>query len=360
MLFDKSAVDVAELCDAECRRVLKLAGFCDEPTAITKLTNGGCAANYAVTFSDGARVVLKACVGPTAEDLGAEQLRVLRSIAEAGGARAAPAPAYGPGQEPRTVACAAADGAVACAIVMELLPGVAMNVALRGGGDAPAAFRALGGALARVHAVPPPAGLYEVATPGYVERYVRCAAPLEAAAEAWREFDGKAFVPWALQHVGAARAALVDAGLPRGLCHGDPYADNVLLDGDEATLVDWEDCCVGPFVFDLACAAVGGCLRGAVLDENLLEALLASYARDRAFSAAEAMQLAPLMRANAVTTAVYRWHAFHVTAPDAPPAAKQAHVEMVDAADALGGATGAVVARIALAAAAASLAARGP
>ena len=68
--FDKSAVDVAELEDAEIKRVCVALGL-GEVSSSKKLTNGGCAANYVIELGAGEAVVLKACVGDEAAELAA-------------------------------------------------------------------------------------------------------------------------------------------------------------------------------------------------------------------------------------------------------------------------------------------------
>ena len=340
--FDKSAVDVAELSRAEVDRVVAALGL-GAPVECKKLTNGGCAANYRVTLAGGGEVVVKACVGDDATELATSQLDVLKQVALHGGA----APAA---KSLNVVACRTTTGAQAAAIAMELLPGDACNILIRDGALAEvAAFEALGGAMAKVHGVPPPPDLYDVGEGDYVERYVRCAAPLEAHPEVWDETEPTGFVRWAcyndeLQLLRKSRAALVDAALPRGLLHGDAYTDNVMHDAasGKTALVDWEDAAVGPLAFDVATAAVGGGF--AVPDDDaaddvfpqpaapkldVIAALLRSYAAGRgAFTRAEADAFVALMLANAVACALYRFHAFHVTDPGAPRAAKRSYREM--------------------------------
>ena len=341
--FDKSAVDVAQLSDAEVARVVEALGL-GSVSSCAKLTNGGCAANYRVSLgASGREVVVKACVGGDARELATAQLDVLKQLAMHGGAAPAPTAL-------NVVACATTAGAEAAAIAMALLPGEACNILIRDGaiGEA-AAFTALGAALARVHKVPPPAGLYDVGEGDYVERYVRCAAPIEAHPEVWALDEPTGFVKWVLDAdrglLAAARAALADASLPRGLLHGDAYLDNVMHDAaDGATaLVDWEDAAVGPLAFDVATAAVGGCF--AVQDDeatddaafpamatpklDIIRALLGAYAATRgAFRADEAKAFRALMLANAIACALYRFHQFHVTDPAAPRAAKRSYREM--------------------------------
>ena len=52
-----------------------------------------------------------------------------------------------------------------------------------------------------------------------------------------------------------------DTELAKGLLHGDPFLDNIVVDqrGVVAGIVDWEDAAQGPLIMDLACAAIGCC-----------------------------------------------------------------------------------------------------
>lgn len=215
--FDKSAVDVAELSEAELARVVVELGL-GACVATTKLTNGGCAANYRVALAGGGEVVVKACTGDDAGELARDQLTVLAALAKHGGARAAPAP-----KSLKVVACETTAGGPGAAIAMELLAGEACNILIREGAlDAAGAHAATGRALAGVHRVPPPDSLYDVGSGDYIERYVRCAAPIEAQLDAG---EPTGFVAWALagDRLARARNALSDAALPRGLLHGDAY-----------------------------------------------------------------------------------------------------------------------------------------
>ncbi|GAB1819530.1 aminoglycoside phosphotransferase family protein [Herbidospora sp. RD11066] len=58
-----------------------------------------------------------------------------------------------------------------------------------------------------------------------------------------------AFVAEAADHPAVARTL---ERLPATLLHGDVHTGNVLVDGPDATLIDWGSCRVGPAVLDLA------------------------------------------------------------------------------------------------------------
>lgn len=47
--------------------------------------------------------------------------------------------------------------------------------------------------------------------------------------------------------------AVVASDLPGGLVHGDAQRKNAMAVGDSAVWIDFEDCCIGPHAWDLAC-----------------------------------------------------------------------------------------------------------
>mmetsp|Transcript_20000 Transcript_20000/g.61885 ORF Transcript_20000/g.61885 Transcript_20000/m.61885 type:complete len:352 (-) Transcript_20000:48-1103(-) len=337
--FDKSAVDVAELSASELARVVE-ALLEEKPARTWKLSNGSCAANYGVSYRDRDAVV-KAVVGEDCAVLAANQARVLRALAGSGVAPEALGAA-------RTVLCETTTGASACAMAMALVPGQAANVLVRRQGvPAVAAYGALGTSLGRLHSLATEDVVVvenDLADPRYLEKFVRVPGALEDAISA----------DWlSAARLERARAVLRRSDLPRGILHGDPYADNLVVryeDGvvTNATFVDWEDVALGPLAYDLACALVACAFDGRTLDEPVATAVLRNYAAQRpAFSDLEAAALVDLMLANALACASYRWHQFHVVDPDASPAAKASHLEMLAIAAALEDSAGDTVLRIA-------------
>mmetsp|Transcript_8751 Transcript_8751/g.27524 ORF Transcript_8751/g.27524 Transcript_8751/m.27524 type:complete len:357 (-) Transcript_8751:914-1984(-) len=331
--FDKATVDVAELSAEELERVSAALGV---RGPWEKLSNGGCAANYASAVA-----VLKAVVGPEAESLALTQLAVLGAVAPSG---AGPRP-----MSASVAACATTKGVKACAVAMERVQGRAVNVLVREGAvDAVEGYGAVGGALGRLHAANPRLDdLPDVADERFVERFLRIDRGVEDELAPHR---GDPFVEWVAcddwRRLRDARAALRARDLPRGLLHGDPYPDNAvaLVDPDRAvravTLIDWEDASCGPLCYDLGCALVAVAFdperTAETLRSDVARRLLESYLRARpSFSPQEAAALPGLMAANALACALYRWHQFCVLDPDAPPAAKLAHLEMQRAVDAL-------------------------
>ena len=197
--FDKSAVDAAELSGQEIARVLVRLGL-GAPELAVKLTNGACAANYRCVLRDGPPVVLKACVGDDCRELADVQLDVLSRLAKA-------SPGVAPAlRSLNAVDCTTTTGRPACAVAMALAPGRACNL-LVDDGELPesAACELVGAALASVHASPvdDDDDLPAIEGDGWIERYARCAAPLDAyvgAGRPWDPAEPTGFVRWVPVH----------------------------------------------------------------------------------------------------------------------------------------------------------------
>ena len=73
-------------------------------------------------------------------------------------------------------------------------------------------------------------------------------------------------------------------------------------------LLDWEDACEGPLVYDLATAVVGGCFDSAgALQAGRVRGLFAGYGRQRSLLAQEWERLGELMWVNALVVGAYRF-----------------------------------------------------
>lgn len=55
------------------------------------------------------------------------------------------------------------------------------------------------------------------------------------------------------EHFERTLADVIEFDLPGGLIHGDAQRKNAIAVGDGAIWIDFEDCCVGPHAWDLAC-----------------------------------------------------------------------------------------------------------
>ena len=130
--------------------------------------------------------------------------------------------------------------------------------------------------------------------------------------------------------------------LEMGITHGDPFADNVLVEPDTGKLsafIDIEDVCVGPLLFDLACCAIGSCFIMArdtdnqhpqVLDFTLLEALMKGYTSCRPLPPVERQHFVAHMRLTLLCNCSWRFCKFHCnnTKEDVPQEAKDSYLEL--------------------------------
>ena len=127
------------------------------------------------------------------------------------------------------------------------------------------------------------------------------------------------------------RQALEDAmckaehlNLTRGVIHGDPFADNVMLDpttGQVSAWVDWEDATTGPILFDVAVAIIGTCFPegSSKLDPLRLKRLMAGYTRVRPLPKEEVELLVEFCRLALLCNCCWRFTNFHI-----------AHREIID------------------------------
>ncbi len=126
--------------------------------------------------------------------------------------------------------------------------------------------------------------------------------------------EARAALPAFREEVGAAATL---AGAPRGLCHGDLFADNVLWLGDRVGyLLDWEMACTEAFAWDLAVAVDAWCWVGGAHDHRRAVALLEGYRSRRKLEPETVAALPAYARLQAVRWALGRLRAF----PDGPPA----------------------------------------
>ena len=80
-------------------------------------------------------------------------------------------------------------------------------------------------------------------------------------------------------------------GLPKGLCHGDLFRDNVLWQGPKlAALLDFESAAEGPFAFDVAVTLLAWCFFDDFVPA-LLASLVAGYTSRRPLTADERLGL---------------------------------------------------------------------
>ncbi len=170
----------------------------------------------------------------------------------------------------------------------------------------PAAARAVGAALARMHLAGPapaaPLGAGRFGPAELVQRCDRVAASDNAEAK---------LLAGALRVRLLAAAAARTVDLPAGLVHGDLFRDNVLWDDTAspsspriAALLDFESAHRGPFAYDLAVTILSWSFRD-TFDHAIGRAIVAGYR--------EVRELAPIERTALYAEAIFAALRFTVT-----------------------------------------------
>eukprot|EP00854_Cymbomonas_tetramitiformis_P010815 gene10815-12797_t len=130
----------------------------------------------------------------------------------------------------------------------------------------------------------------------------------------------------------ALELAVKAQGLPLGILHGDPFLDNILVDpnsGDFKAFVDFEDACVGPLLFDVACCAAANCYRQSdnTLNVGLLRRFLRGYTRRRSFHQTEIDNFIPFMKVALLCNCSWRFMNFNIHHREIENC-RNAHVEL--------------------------------
>ena len=181
----------------------------------------------------------------------------------------------------------------------------------------PAACRALGAALARVHLCTPrapalPAGRFRI--PDLRERLAR----VEAAGRA-SLLPAVRTIRERLEHYEAQRAQ----NLEQGICHGDLFRDNVLWQGPKLrALLDFESVCLNNFAYDLMVTTLAWCY-GSEFELGLVQALFDGYRSVRPLPAAEVAALRSEGAIACLRFATTRLTDFSLRVPEGSPPLRQ-------------------------------------
>jgi homoserine kinase type II len=109
----------------------------------------------------------------------------------------------------------------------------------------------------------------------------------------------------------------LETKLPRGIIHGDLFADNLVFEDDKLVAVlDFEAAARGRFVFDLATAVNALCYAGDVYDLKRFEAIMAGYESLRPLSLAEWDAFPNELRLSALRFTVTRLRDFYLRPTD--------------------------------------------
>jgi Ser/Thr protein kinase RdoA (MazF antagonist) len=339
----KASVDITTTSREEIVALLSDWGLGGQVGDFTKCYGGFSGSNYAVSLHDGRKLLLKCTNDQPKADVEAQvsALLFLRSASTAP-PTCYPWPLGGGGSSCGSGGVAADYVSMRTgspSIVLDFLAGGPADkvLASAGGAGAPVdvvrrIFGGAGGALAQLHSValPPDA---EVATAGIrdaggagrfpgADLAAACfvgqqpAFVAEFAGEA--SLEGHPFLPLHAESVGEL-VSTMQADVPRGFIHGDPFLDNLLSEADGSVVgwIDWEDVAVGPLMFDVGCAIIGCCYRSADGEDNALDvariaAFLRAYVEVRALSPTESRLLLPFMRLALLCNATWRFRNFNL------------------------------------------------
>ncbi|CAE8626877.1 unnamed protein product, partial [Polarella glacialis] len=278
----KADVDLATLAPEELQRLAESFGIQELDGLPQKLCGGYSSVNYAVVAQKGkVRVLLRVALG-LQEGTVERQAGVLRALGEMGvkcpDALRSPSGIY-------VIPCVTSGGKEGFAMLLSWIDGVTANkLAVK---DEALMLSHLGAVLAKLHSAAQPEydlGLTAVDSDAYMQHYMHwppgmsweqgvgeivgsreswAATTTAAAATTTTSNNNKrtpkttaktttttrtttpreqllAFLQPRWAH---ARAALSAGGLPRGLLHGDPFLDNLMVGSETAgaTLLDWDE-----------------------------------------------------------------------------------------------------------------------
>ena len=169
----------------------------------------------------------------------------------------------------------------------------------------------LGEALAKLHCIPPVAGL-----PPFAMGISQMRPFLQEVQDT--EFATHPFVGWLKSQLEELETPL-NAPLPIGLVHGDLFLDNTLFDGEKmVAILDFEEGCYDTLLIDVGMTIIGSCYTS---DHQLnLEAVrrfLDAYNAARPLTANEWKHLDCFVHYAALSIAFWRFRQFNIRRPDA-------------------------------------------
>ena len=120
-----------------------------------------------------------------------------------------------------------------------------------------------------------------------------------------------------LEQTAILREMLGDEELPRGLVHADLFPENTIFQGGKlAAVIDFEECCIDSFLFDVGTAINGFCFVDNRLEPELLGCFLREYDSSRSLEESEKRLLPAAIRWGAHGQIC--WHLDLLSARDYP------------------------------------------
>ena len=177
--------------------------------------------------------------------------------------------------------------------------------------SSPDTLAQLGEALAKLHCIPPIAGL------------PRFAMGISQMTPFFKEVQGTQFAthPFveSLKSQLESMEPQLNASLPMGLLHGDLFLDNTLFDGDQmVAILDFEEGCYDTLLIDVGMTLIGCCYTPQhQLNLESAQRFLDAYNASRPLTENEWKYLDCFVHYAALSIAFWRFRQFNIRRPDA-------------------------------------------
>jgi homoserine kinase type II len=141
-------------------------------------------------------------------------------------------------------------------------------------------------------------------------------------------FEDQEFAGWLTRRLEAANTQAASER-PAVVCHGDLFADNLIIRPDDTlSVIDWETASLDDPLLDLGMAVVGLAQENQVLVPSRMEQLVEGYASVRSLSDADHAELPSQIGLAAAIIAFHRYYRHNVRYPD--PAKAHIHRHLID------------------------------
>jgi homoserine kinase type II len=179
-------------------------------------------------------------------------------------------------------------------------------------------YRPIGKAIAQLHNIPVPDGLPDDHPYGLANMSNAIGQGIDREYEHW------------LANKINYLSEYLPTDLPRGLIHGDLFADNILYhQGESVAIIDFEDTCNYYLAYDLGSALFGSCIKEGKLDFKRSRELICGYQGLRRLTERERIFIQ--FFTVYAGTAISAWHylAYNVYHPEKKKRTKHAHAVRV-------------------------------
>jgi len=130
-------------------------------------------------------------------------------------------------------------------------------------------------------------------------------------------FEHHEFVTFLSKHIDRLKQIIRNPSLPKGIVHGDIFADNTMFEGEKlVAIIDFEEVCEAPYILDIAMTICGCCYPNNILDHKLMNAFVDSYEIIRPLTTLEHQFLPDFLDYSSLCIAFWRFRQFNVRVPD--------------------------------------------